>query len=157
MTRAMVIVFVCLGGVAASSAQAADDQSKAAEKELRDLIAKRGAGAAEPEHTDEFVLVTGLSAKPLVGKAAVEAWSKTRGKEIAAARPNEKREFRPQRIVAARSGDLAYEIGEFTVSFDGKDGKPTSFTGDYLRAWRKQGATWREDAFFARPREEPAK
>ena len=58
-----------------------------------------------------------------------------------------------KRLVVARSGDLAYDFGDFTISHGAPDKTRTSFNGSYLRVWRKANGEWLVDAFFARPNE----
>lgn len=42
------------------------------------------------------------------------------------------------------SGDLAYEIGEFTLQVPIEGGKPTTATGKYLVVWKRGGdGVWR--------------
>jgi ketosteroid isomerase-like protein len=42
------------------------------------------------------------------------------------------------------SGDLAYEIGEFTLQAPVKGGNPTTATGNYVVVWKRGGdGVWR--------------
>jgi hypothetical protein len=45
---------------------------------------------------------------------------------------------------------MAYEFGNFTISYDAQDKTRTSFEGSYLRVWRKSSGEWKVDAYFAR-------
>jgi ketosteroid isomerase-like protein len=42
------------------------------------------------------------------------------------------------KVEAARSGDLAYEIGTFEESFKDGNGKPVKVVGKYVVVWKKQ-------------------
>ena len=51
-------------------------------------------------------------------------------------------EFGPTRIDIAASGDLATDIGTYTLGFDGKSGRVTD-DGKYVVVWRKVDGRWR--------------
>jgi uncharacterized protein (TIGR02246 family) len=44
-------------------------------------------------------------------------------------------------VVAAGSGELAYEIGTYQLAFDGPEGRVTD-TGKYIVVWRKEDDRW---------------
>lgn len=47
-------------------------------------------------------------------------------------------------VDVARSGDLAYEYGEYTMTTEAKKGKPTEEKGKYVVVWKKQpSGVWR--------------
>ena len=46
--------------------------------------------------------------------------------------------FAADTVVVARSGDLAYETGAYTMSMTGPDNKPATEQGHYVVVWRKQ-------------------
>jgi uncharacterized protein (TIGR02246 family) len=46
--------------------------------------------------------------------------------------------FEADSVVAARSGDLAYETGTYSLILTGPDNKPAPEKGHYLVVWRKQ-------------------
>jgi uncharacterized protein (TIGR02246 family) len=47
-------------------------------------------------------------------------------------------------VEVARSGDLAYEYGTYTIVTEAKKGKPTEEKGKYVVVWKKQpGGTWK--------------
>jgi ketosteroid isomerase-like protein len=66
-------------------------------------------------------------------------------------RPNAKTQTTVERVVVAKSGDLAYEFSNFRTEWDGADGQRAGFDGSYLRVWRKLKGEWLEEAFFGRP------
>jgi uncharacterized protein (TIGR02246 family) len=52
--------------------------------------------------------------------------------------------FSPTRVEVARSGDLAYEVGEYALTMNDKRGKPQTSKGKYVVVWGKQpGGTWK--------------
>jgi len=66
--------------------------------------------------------------------------------------------FEPDNVVVARSGDLAYETGSFSMTMTGPDDAPATETGHYVVVWRKQAdGTWKAvvDAPVSDPPEEP--
>ena len=48
----------------------------------------------------------------------------------------------PTLIRVANAGDLAYDVGTYTFSFDGPDGKVTD-TGKYVTVWTKVDGQWK--------------
>jgi uncharacterized protein (TIGR02246 family) len=67
--------------------------------------------------------------------------------------------FEPDNVVVARSGDLAYETGPYTMTMTGPDKKPATETGHYVATWRKEAdGTWKVavDAPLSDPPASPA-
>ncbi len=80
-------------------------------------------GMAFPEHKD-----------PLTGPAAIQAnseadWAQT---------PNASISWSVDRVMVSASGDLAVELGTFTLSNEGEVD-----TGKYVTAWRKIEGAWK--------------
>jgi ketosteroid isomerase-like protein len=50
--------------------------------------------------------------------------------------------FQPQTIKVAHSGDLAYEIGTYSLSYDGDQGRVQDM-GKYLVVWEKVDGDWK--------------
>ncbi len=46
--------------------------------------------------------------------------------------------FSPTKIEVSRSGDLAYEIGEYSQTTNDKKGKPQTVKAKYITVWGKQ-------------------
>ncbi|HKT47005.1 MAG TPA: SgcJ/EcaC family oxidoreductase [Candidatus Acidoferrales bacterium] len=46
--------------------------------------------------------------------------------------------FAPTKVVVARSGDLAYEIGDYEMTMSDKRGKPQTTRAKYVVVWGKQ-------------------
>lgn len=52
--------------------------------------------------------------------------------------PNFALAFEADKVVVARSGDLAYETGTYSMTMSGPDKKPAPVKGHYVVVWRKQ-------------------
>ena len=50
--------------------------------------------------------------------------------------------FEPTRIVVAQAGDIAYDIGSYSLAFDGEQG-PVRDRGKYVVVWRKVRGDWK--------------
>jgi uncharacterized protein (TIGR02246 family) len=52
--------------------------------------------------------------------------------------------FEADEVVVARSGDLAYETGRYSMTMTGPDKKPATEKGHYVVVWRKEAdGTWK--------------
>ena len=52
--------------------------------------------------------------------------------------------FAPSKVEVARSGDLAYETGEYEMTVNDKKGKPQTVKAKYVVVWGKQpGGAWK--------------
>jgi uncharacterized protein (TIGR02246 family) len=73
--------------------------------------------------------------------------------------PNFSLSFAAERVVVARSGDLAYETGSYVMTMSGPDGEPATEQGHYVVIWRKQAdGSWKVaiDAPLSDPPAQPA-
>jgi uncharacterized protein (TIGR02246 family) len=52
--------------------------------------------------------------------------------------PNFSLSFAPTKIVVAKSGDLAYELGDFQLTVSDKKKKPSTLKATYVVVWGKQ-------------------
>jgi ketosteroid isomerase-like protein len=126
--------------------------TKTDEQVLREII--RQEDEKPPKRTEDFIFASGLVPRPIVGRKEVEAMEQSRTQEAAKSRANQRTKTEMRRLVVAQSGDLAYDFGDVTFSYDAPDGKRVSFNSSYLRAWRKVRGEWMVDAVFFR-RNEP--
>jgi uncharacterized protein (TIGR02246 family) len=65
--------------------------------------------------------------------------------------------FAPDDVVVARSGDLAYETGTYTLTMSGPEGEPVTQKGHYVDVWKKNAqGEWKVavDAPVSDPSEE---
>lgn len=97
--------------------------------------------------TDDEFFWSGAFDKPLVGKAALEQAMPA----VSAKRKNWSQTSNPERVVVSKSGDMAYEYGTSSVSFDDPDGKHVAFKAGYLRVWKSVEGQCRVGALMARP------
>ena len=52
--------------------------------------------------------------------------------------------WHPDKVEAARSGDLAYTVGSYQLSMKDPHGKPVTDSGKYVEVWKKQAdAKWK--------------
>jgi ketosteroid isomerase-like protein len=51
--------------------------------------------------------------------------------------PNFTLSFAADKVQVARSGDLAYETGSYTLTMSDPEGKPTTQKGHYVDIWKK--------------------
>jgi ketosteroid isomerase-like protein len=52
--------------------------------------------------------------------------------------------FDPAKIEVSRGGDLAYELGDYQLTTNDKQGKPQTLRGKYVVVWGKQpGGAWK--------------
>jgi hypothetical protein len=98
---------------------------------------------------DDAYFFSGALEKPVIGRAAADRAFKP----VAAQRTNAQYQpLKPEGIVAAPSGEMAYEYGTDDVSFDeAGSGKHIAFTAAYLRVWRSIDGSCKEAAFMAEP------
>ena len=78
--------------------------------------------------------------KPLAPPGSINAWRTRVQSWIDAGMTN--LTLRSTDVVS--SGDLAYEIGEFTLQVPVEGGNPTTATGNYVVVWKRDGdGVWR--------------
>jgi uncharacterized protein (TIGR02246 family) len=138
----------CSGGPASSGAAGpamAVDTRAADEEAIRaaDLGWSKAAGAKDLagalSYYAENATVMAPGAPIATGKEAVQ-------KEFAALMgdPNFALSFAPTKVVVARAGDLAYEIGDYQLTLSGKKNKPETVKAKYVVVWTKQGdGSWK--------------
>lgn len=124
-------------------------ESKADEQTIRDLVRQENEGKRVIKFTDQSIIASGATPRPVVGQDA----RKKMIQELSAKRLNQTRKDETLRLVISESGDMAYEFGNFTLSFDTPEKKQVSFSGYYLRVWRKVNREWMVEVLFARPHE----
>ena len=106
-------------------------------------------GAAAPRTADS-IFWSGAYARPSIGQDKAPALGGKHG--IENRKPGStKATVEPQRIVVAKSGDLAYEYSTTTLEFDLKSGEHVVHKGAQLRVWQKENGQWKQAAVFVRP------
>lgn len=73
------------------------------------------------------------------GKDAIsEAW------QHMVAQPGFSLTFAPTKVVVSKSGDLAYDLGDYALTVNDPHGKPQTSKGKYVVVWGKQpDGTWK--------------
>jgi uncharacterized protein (TIGR02246 family) len=59
--------------------------------------------------------------------------------------PNGSLTFAPTNIAVSKSRDIAYEIGTYSLAFDGAKGRVQD-QGKYVVVWKKEGGRWKAAA-----------
>ena len=95
------------------------------------------AAAKDPEkfssfYADDAVLMLSGAPDP-VGSAAIRETIGGMMKD-----PNFALSFAADKVVAARSGDIAYETGSYSMTMSDAKKKPSTEKGHYVVVWRKQ-------------------
>ena len=122
MTRVVLVLLLVVPAVAQNS------------RCSEELIKAEGAQPHATSIAEDMYFFSGALDKPVVGTAAADkAFA-----PVAATRKNEDYGTpKPDRIVVAPSGEMAYEYGTNHMSFDRReDGKHIDFTAAYIRVWR---------------------
>ena len=113
----------------------AEEQAiRAQEQRWRDVMAKRDTAAIGRFYAADGIYAPQGSAAYRGRRAVVDRWAG----EFAAGFVLERS---PIRIVVAKSGDVATEVGTYTVRLTA-DGKPRQAGGTYMTAWQKVGDEW---------------
>jgi hypothetical protein len=108
------------------------------------------------KNSDDSFFWSGAFDKPLIGKAEQQA-ARTKA-ETDEPRKNQVSADHPQRIVVSKSGDMAYEYGRGSLSYDEqKTGKHVSFETGYLRVWKSVAGECKVAAFLVMPIESTMK
>jgi len=122
--------------------------TSADEQRLRELDKQwsQAAGAKDAAKTASFYAEDGAMLPPnapiVNGKAKIqETWAGLMAK------PGFAIHFEPTRIVVAKSGDVAFDVGTFGLTMNDAQGKPTTAVGKYVVAWsRKKNGEWKVEA-----------
>ena len=129
------------------TAKAAED-IKAHEAQWQKDYAAKNADAITAHYADDATLLE-PGAKP-------SATAADRRKSILAliGDPNFSLTFASERVEVAKSGDLAYSRGPFTIRLTDKEtGKPVTSTGTYVTVWQRRDDRWKavEDVIVPGP------
>jgi hypothetical protein len=106
-----------------------------------ELTKLRADSTSAPQKTEDYYLFNPLLEKPVVGAEERNQANKAL-EPLKAKRKNTKGEYKVDRIVAAPSGDMAYDYGTTHFSYDDSDtGKHVDVTVASLHVWRADGAS----------------
>jgi uncharacterized protein (TIGR02246 family) len=136
-----VILACVLSAGALAQQQRPSDEQRIRQLD-RDWVAK--VAAKDLAGTVAFYAKDGVlmapGAPPAEGTAAItEGWRGILGL------PNGSLTFAPTRVTVAKSADLAYETGTYSLAFDGPKGRVQD-QGKYVVVWKKEGRTWKAAA-----------
>jgi uncharacterized protein (TIGR02246 family) len=148
--RRLIIAFtiIVIGGwsVAPTRTVAQPAKEAAEEKVIRQLskqwdaaVATKDPAAIVKFYTDDGVLLPQGAALAEGHDAIAKVW---RGFFDL---PDFSLTFSPTKINVSSSGDMAYEIGTYALSFRSNKG-PVHEKGKYVVVWKKAGGTWRAAA-----------
>ena len=128
----LAIVGYAPGWVKSAADLAVAENGPCTEQLVKVQSVKEGAGVNSL--ADDMYFFSGALERPVVGKAAID----NAAGRIATERENENyAPLNPDRIVAAPSGDMAYEYGTTNIRFDERESaKYFDFTAAYLRVWK---------------------
>ena len=135
----------------------ANDQTAVAtaEQGLREHIERMRRGETPRRQAEDIIFVNGAYPRPLIGRAQLAA--NPTQERLLRERLNYSVQSSTQRLVAAQSGDLAYEYGTSQMSWDTAEGKHVDMEAVWLRVWQKVDGEWEVAVFFGRPNQsEPA-
>ena len=117
------------------------------DQKIRDAAQKPSASYS---YSDDSFFWSGAYDTPMIGKTQQEIGAAKAKKEQP--RKNEASADHPQRVVVAKSGDMAYEYGTGNMSFDDeKTGKHVTFQTGYLRVWKSVDGECKVAAFMIKP------
>ncbi len=127
-------------------AQAADEST--AETQIRQIDKEwqTAFGTRDPKAIAQFYMQNGVLLAPGVpiaqGREAIaEAW-----KNVLMELKNFHLEFAPTKIEVASSGDQAYEIGTYSLAYQGEDDEQLHDNGKYVVVWKKADGNWKAAA-----------
>jgi len=159
----LLVGAVALAGCAQPQAPpAAPPDTRAADEAAIHAAVKEWSAAAQAKDVEKFTsfyaedAVVMLEAAPDVsGLAAIREALGGMMQD-----PNFALSFEADQVVVARSGDLAYEAGTYSMTLSDAKKWPATQKGHYLVVWQKQAdGTWKavRDAPISDPPEEAAK
>jgi uncharacterized protein (TIGR02246 family) len=140
--------FVCAAAVLFSlvPAQAADEST--AETQIRQVDKEWQAafGTRDPKAIAQFYMENAVLLAPgapiAQGREAIaDAW-----KSIMLELKDFHLEFAPTKIEAASSGDLAYELGTYSLRYQDEDDAQVEDNGKYVVVWKKADGNWKAAA-----------
>ncbi len=142
--------FVCLivvFSVAALNLRNLPDSAD--EQAIRNIVEKMNKTGEKAPYTDDRIFWSGAYPNPIIGKVSGEE-DKKLDEKMKKERLNFKSISKIERLVVAKSGDIAYEYGTGTLNWDTPE-KHIQFNNAHLRTWKKVNGQWKIDAFFVRP------
>jgi uncharacterized protein (TIGR02246 family) len=120
--------------------------TRAADEDAIHALVKEWSGAAQSKDPAKFTAVYAEDATVMMegmadvsGKAAIKEAITGMMSD-----PNFALSFAADKVVVARSGDLAYETGTYTMTMSDAKKKPATQSGHYVVVWRKEAdGSWK--------------
>lgn len=136
----------CGGSGPTTSQPAAVVDTRAADEaaiRAADLAWSKAAGDKDPVRTASFYAdnaVLMVAGSPIgTGKDAIQ-----KGFAGMMTDPKFALSFAPTKVEVSKAGDLAYEIGDYEITFSDKKGKPLTTKAKYVVVWGKQAdGSWK--------------
>lgn len=100
---------------------------------------RRDARAASGFYTEDGRLLFPNAPIAQGREAVAEIWGRLLGL------PNVTLCFGPDVVEVAQSGELAYDLGKYSLSYDGPNGRVED-RGKYVVVWKKEGGEWKAAA-----------
>ena len=139
---AMIGVLALAGCATEAPPPAEPPDNRAADEAALRAALEEWSGAAEAKDAEKFAsfyAADGIlmleNAPDAHGMAAL-----LQGTTYMMSDPNFSLSFAPDRVVVARSGDLAYDIGSYTQTVSDPEGNPVTQKGQYVDVWQKNAA-----------------
>jgi uncharacterized protein (TIGR02246 family) len=122
--------------VAPAAAQSAKDSIEAALVTFEEAYNSGDAAAVAALYTEDAALLPPDMAR-MDGKEAVQSfWQGAMDSGL--------ENLRLETVEVEESGDIAYEVGNFTLAVPSQDGAPADVNGKYIVVWKKgPDGTWR--------------
>jgi uncharacterized protein (TIGR02246 family) len=140
--------FVCAAAVLfwLIPAQAADESAAQTQIRQIDKEWQTAFSTRDPKAIAQFYMENGVLLAPgapmAQGREAIaDAWKSTI-MEL----KNFHLEFAPTKIEVASSGDLAYEIGTYSLAYQDEDNEQVHDRGKYVVVWKKADGSWKAAA-----------
>lgn len=124
----------------AQAPPAAPPDTRAADEAAIHALVKEWSASAQAKDPDKFASVYADNATVMFANAP-DITGKTPIREAIGGMmqdPNFALEFAADKVVAARSGDLAYETGTYEMTMSDAKKKPATEKGHYVVVWQKQ-------------------
>ncbi len=135
----------CSGTTPPVSQPTAVDNRAADEAAIRaaDAAWSKAAGEKDPARTASYyadgAVLMAAGSPMTTGKDAIQ---KAFGEMMA--NPAFALSFAPTKVEVSKAGDLAYEIGDYSLTFSDKKGKPLTTKAKYVVVWGKQAdGSWK--------------
>lgn len=141
MRRIMPVLMVTIAAMSQAQAvdQSAEQQIRKTDQEWVAAVAQKDPNAIAQFYTENGAILA-PGAPIAEGRDAIaKAWKGFVGMK------DFHLDFRPTKIDVASSGDMAYEIGAYTLSFRGEKGAVQD-EGKYVVVWKNTGGQWKAAA-----------